>query len=221
MSHTRIPAVTSTPVLLALAVALLVAIPALSQPGPRASVAMEQTLRTCTPATDLDSALTEADEWIELHPDNPSLYRHRAALYYLKGETDLALMDLTTLMEWDPLDPELLLDQGFIYVQARFNELAVEVLTEAIEMDPTLGRAYLNRALAYQDEGKTMECMVDLSAAIVMDPLLADAYFLRGTLYGFAFDEWEKAEADFLRCMETTDNEDLLRLAEDALEYVP
>lgn len=215
------PAPERITVVLALAAVLLVSSPALSQPGPRSSMLFEQAIEEYLDHPHPDSALIAINQAMELDPSDPLHYRHMAAFCYVCGDIDQTLANLEEAAELAQDDPEVLLDLGFIHVGTRCNEQAVEVLTRALEQDPTLARAYLNRALAHQDQGRTLECMIDLNAAIIMDPGLADAYFYRGTLLGFAFDEWEKAREDFRMCIETTDDPELRWLAVEGLECLP
>jgi tetratricopeptide (TPR) repeat protein len=87
-------------------------------------------------ANDLDGAIADFSAAIELNPDYPALYAHRAGAYEVKEQLDLALADLTTVIRFVPDDADAYASRGDIHVRLTEYEKAESDYRAALKLDP-------------------------------------------------------------------------------------
>ncbi|HVY43980.1 MAG TPA: tetratricopeptide repeat protein [Hyphomicrobiaceae bacterium] len=87
-------------------------------------------------ANDLDGAIADFSAAIELNPEYPALYAHRAGAYEAKEQLDLALADLTTVIRLVPDDADAYASRGDIHARLAEYEKAESDYRAALRRDP-------------------------------------------------------------------------------------
>jgi tetratricopeptide (TPR) repeat protein len=119
---------------------------------------------------DLEAAVADFSQAVQLFPNDAQAYQARAAAYQRRRDFDLAIADDTRVIEINPKS-----STGYAYYTYY---------------------AYAHRADVYADEGNFDRSIADSSKAIEIDPKLKFAYCIRGHAY-VAKGEVEPAIADF------------------------
>ena len=130
----------------------------------------------------LEPAIAEYSQAIELHPNFSSAYKARGLAYFNKGQWDLVITDLNNAVELAPktatdLNPKLATaysNRGQEYNRNWRYDLAIRDFTNAIELDPgsASARIYAERGKAYLELGNTISARSDYNRAIDLDPKL-------------------------------------------------
>jgi lipoprotein NlpI len=125
-------------------------------------------------AGDLDRALADFNEAIDLDGKNASAHYNRGEVYRGKGDLDRAIVEFSEAMRIDGKDPDPLVARGIVYRVKGDNDRALADLSEAIRLNPRSEAAYFNRGLTYLYSGALPLALSDVNQAADLDP--KDAY---------------------------------------------
>jgi tetratricopeptide (TPR) repeat protein/membrane associated rhomboid family serine protease len=172
---------------------------------------------------DLDQAIAEYTEAIELDPKIAEAYNDRGIAYLKKEQFDQAISDFNNAIE---LKPKLAMahnNRGIAYLKKEQFDQAISDFNNAIELKPKLAMAHNNRGLAYfykkeyekawddvqkaQNLGyqvhpeflkqlRYTRAITDLNKAIEINPRDADAYYKRGRAHQDN-NQYDQAISDF------------------------
>jgi lipoprotein NlpI len=125
-------------------------------------------------AGDLERALNDFNEAVDLDGKNASAHYNRGEVYRAKGDLDRAAVEFSEAMRLDGKDADPLIARGIVYHVKGDNDRALADLNEAIRLDPKNEAAYFNRGLTYLYSGALPLALADLGQAADLDP--KDAY---------------------------------------------
>jgi CHAT domain-containing protein/Flp pilus assembly protein TadD len=134
-------------------------------------------------AYDLERAIEDFTEAIQLEPDNAEYWNKRGIVYRDKGELDRAIEDFNKAISLDSNDSYAWNYRGLAYQDKGELDRAIEDFSEVIVLNPNDSSAWNNRGLAYQDKGKYDRAIEDFNKAIALDPNLPYAWNNRGWTY--------------------------------------
>jgi len=164
-------------------------------------------------------AIDDFSRAIEIDPQFAKAYNNRGIVYKELDEHQKAIDDYSRAIEIDPQHAKAYYNRGIAYSELGEYQKEIDEYSRAIELDPGFVNAYFNRGIAYSELGKHQKAVADYSRGIELDPGDAQAYYNRGVVYG-ALGEQQKAIADYRKVLEITDDPDLTRDAQDALEIL-
>jgi Tfp pilus assembly protein PilF len=145
------------------------------------------------------------------------VYQSRGDTYVEQGEHQKAITEYSTAIELGPERLNAYLSRGYAYNQLGKYRKAIADFDKAILLDPGDAKAYNNRGIAHHELGEYQKAIADYSRAIEIDPQYAKAYYNRGIAHD-ELGEYQKAIDDYRKVLEITDDPDLTRDAQDALE---
>lgn len=178
--------------------------------------------KTYFDAGQLEEAITEYSQAIELDPEYALAYHHRGIAYAKKEQWDLAIADGTKAIELDPnieLDPQYALaynSRGIAYAKKGQWDSAITDYTKVIELDPNFAPAYGNRGVAYAKKGQWDLAIADYSKAMELNPNYPPNYHHRGTAYDKK-GQWDLAIADYTKLISDFPDAPLVAEARNAL----
>jgi tetratricopeptide (TPR) repeat protein len=126
---------------------------------------------------DLDGALADLNEAINLDPRNAVPYISRGAIFAKKGSYDRALMDLNEARRIKPRDAFVSNGFGVYYNEKGDYDRAITELNQAIRLWPQFFFAYRNRGISYEKKGDLARALADFRVALSFDP---DKKFVAG-----------------------------------------
>ncbi|MBC7774931.1 MAG: tetratricopeptide repeat protein [Phycisphaerae bacterium] len=134
---------------------------------------------------DLEGALRDYTQAIEMDPSNPELTKDRGKTYFNMASSsqyknqqrallEKAIQDYTAAMAKPKITPksksDALSSRGAAYGFAGMYEQCISDLTESLEMDPTNKTAYANRAVAYLNTNQYEKALKDYEEYVKLDP---------------------------------------------------
>jgi tetratricopeptide (TPR) repeat protein len=114
---------------------------------------------------DLDSAIADLTNAIELNPKQAYAYRLRGSVFYHKNEFAKGIADLTEAIRLDPKDADAYLRRGALYLTNGHIDKAIANCSRAIQLNPDCAEAYCLRCLAYTISNRFGEAHADLTMA--------------------------------------------------------
>ena len=141
--------------------------------------------RTLLAQGQLERAIEEFDQAIELDSDEVEVYAARGFAYVALGEFEPGIADYDTAIELEPEDPTLYNDRGFAYAELGKYERAIVDYNQAIEMAPhhdSVDYTYNNRGFAYGNLEKYEQAFRDFERAIELNPDNAWIYYNRALI---------------------------------------
>jgi len=138
---------------------------------------------------------------IDQDPKEVIAYQSLAEFFHQKLDP-LAISYYKNALEIKPNDKILNYSLGMLYQELGELELAKEQYENLIALDPKSYPAYNSLgyiALVYEDNYE--EAVRFFSKTIDIDPLFDQAWCNRGIAY-YYLEEWKKARADYLKCLE-------------------
>jgi tetratricopeptide (TPR) repeat protein len=102
----------------------------------------------------LDSAIADFSEAINLNPTSADAYFHRGTAFLAKGAYDRAIADLDQAIGLDPKDPEAYNARGEAYRDKGDSDRALADFDLALEIDPAMGVAGNNKAKVLEKLGR-------------------------------------------------------------------
>jgi tetratricopeptide (TPR) repeat protein len=118
----------------------------------------------------LNQALDDIDQAIEIDPKNPENYHLRGYVYDELGHYDQAINDYTRAIELGVDSPYWTYsNRGLSYAQSGDIPRALTDLNEAIKINPEFADAYFIRGLVYSDLGNSEQAISDLEKSLKLD----------------------------------------------------
>jgi tetratricopeptide (TPR) repeat protein len=154
---------------------------------------------------DYDGAIADANEAIQLNPNNSKAYARRGACYFGKGDHERALADTNKAIDIDPANFRAYTNRGIFYASRRDYERAIADATKAIQINPKFPNPYSVRGNAYQGKGDQDRAIADITKAIALDPKSGGAYVSRANIHVRRGD-FERAIADATKAIEIDPN---------------
>ncbi|MGJ4929575.1 J domain-containing protein [Bradyrhizobium sp. HKCCYLS2038] len=124
---------------------------------------------------DLDRAVADFDEAIQLAPRNADIYRYRAKDLGRLGRWDLALADYDSAIRLDPSNPALFRDRGLALQQKGELDEALVDLDRAVRMSFRDAELYSDRGAVWLAKGRYDRALADFNQALKLSPGLAIA----------------------------------------------
>jgi tetratricopeptide (TPR) repeat protein len=165
----------------------------------------------------LDLAVVEYNQAIELDPQLTDAFINRGFAYYNLGDLDQAIDDFDQAIELDPQNSLAYSNRGIAYYELGDLDQAIDDFDQAIELDAQNAMAYSNRGLAYSDLGDLDQAIDDFDQAIELDPQISLAYSNRGLAYS-ALGDLDQAIDDFDQAIEV-DPQNSLAYSNRGLAY--
>ena len=150
---------------------------------------------------ELDTAIQNYDEAIELKPDFYGAYNNRGVAHGKKHDFDTAIQNYDKAIEINPRLAEAYNNRGVAYVEKHDFDTAIQNYDKAVEINPRLAEAYNNRGNAYVKKRDFDTAIQDLTTAIEIKPDYAEAYCNRGIAYVEKRD-FDKAIQDYDKAIE-------------------
>jgi tetratricopeptide (TPR) repeat protein len=148
---------------------------------------------------DLDAALADYNEAINLEPKNAGAYVDRALVLGRTGNVEAAMKDYGQALTLNPKQWEAYFNRAAeLRGLGRLGE-AIDDLNQVIKLNPEFAGAYMNRGNIYVRQGELDKAIADYSAALLRDPDRADVYitrakaFIREKNYRQALSDLQKA----------------------------
>jgi tetratricopeptide (TPR) repeat protein len=126
--------------------------------------------------------LDDLNAKIRNNPENPELYRERAAFYIEQEEFTQAFKDISSALEMDSTISQFYVTLSDVYLGLGKLQKTIQSLEKAIDLDPENTEAYLKMAemsLVVRDYKKTLEY---IDRALRVDNLESKGYLLRGVV---------------------------------------
>jgi tetratricopeptide (TPR) repeat protein len=128
---------------------------------------------------ELDSAIADFTQALQLNPKDPLAYNNRGLAYNEKGDHEQAIADLTKAIEIDPLPRSdvggnghvnIYANRGLAFQAAGDLQRAIKDFDEAVARDGSDWDALNRRGYAWQQAGEVDRAIADFSAAIAIAP---------------------------------------------------
>ncbi|WP_257169251.1 tetratricopeptide repeat protein [Bradyrhizobium sp. SRS-191] len=124
---------------------------------------------------DLDGAIADFDEAVQLAPRNADLYRYRARDLGRRGRWDRAVADYEKAIRLDPNNPALLHDRALALQQTGELDEALVDLDRAVRMSFSDADLYSDRGAVWLAKGRYDRALADFNQALKLNPELATA----------------------------------------------
>ncbi|MBA4421393.1 MAG: hypothetical protein C0391_09620 [Anaerolinea sp.] len=131
----------------------------------------------------LDAALREYNQAIQLDPKYVYAYNNRGNVYKAKGDLDAALREYNQAIQLDPKYVYAYNNRGNVYYDKGDLDAALREYNQAIQLDPKDVYAYFNRGIVYKAKGDLDAALREYNQAIQLDPKYVYAYNNRGVVY--------------------------------------
>ena len=135
---------------------------------------------------ELEQALQNFNQAIQLNPDNGAIYFYRGLVYSKQGELEQALQDFNQAIQYSYYSSHLAeayLHRGLVYGKQGKLEKELKDYNQAIQINSEFTTAYYNRGVSYIEKGKLKQALEDFNQAIKLNPNFAEAYENRGAIY--------------------------------------
>jgi len=146
---------------------------------------------------DLDRAIDDYGNAIEIDPNNLYARNNRAIIYIEKRRYARAIPDLDAVIALKPSELLAYANRGLAYQGLGVFNRAIEDYTKALEISPNNSLMLNNRAYAYSLNGEQEKALADMKAALALDPDNARMHHSLGEIYFYAgqedkaTEEWE------------------------------
>lgn len=151
-------------------------------------------------ANNVENALQFFDQAIQLDPNNPDIYIHRAQLYMMMERTDESRADLEKCTILSPNFASATAQKLYIEFRIAFKtasdfgvQAALKGFQDAVDRFPHSSEVYSLYAQSLMDKGDFEEADKYFQKAIDSDPLDANLYVHRGILKMQQMNDGEKA----------------------------
>ncbi|NIM19210.1 MAG: tetratricopeptide repeat protein [Candidatus Latescibacteria bacterium] len=122
------------------------------------------------------AALEEINQAVELFPDHPDSYMHRAVIYKSGGKIFQAIENYEKALKLEPNQPSVHYDLAQGLREVRLYEEAIKEYSKAIELDSLMIEAYNNLGVTYREIGQFERAAEYFQMVIRMDPNYVKAY---------------------------------------------
>jgi tetratricopeptide (TPR) repeat protein len=118
----------------------------------------------------LDGAIEDYNQAIEINPGYASAYYNRGIAYEDLGDSGNALMDYTKAIEINPDYVDAYINRGSLLLEEGDFEGAIKDFTHAIRTNPYHATAYFNRGSAWRGIKEYKNAIEDFKRAMELDP---------------------------------------------------
>jgi Na+/H+ antiporter NhaD/arsenite permease-like protein/Tfp pilus assembly protein PilF len=132
---------------------------------------------------DLDRAIADLDNALQLNPKSPLSLTNRASAYQAKGDLDRAAADYTAVIALKPKSAAAFLGRAEIYRAKGELDCAIADYGTALRLDNKLAAAYAGRAKAYRAKQNLDKALADFDKSLMLDPKSAALHLDRGEIY--------------------------------------
>jgi tetratricopeptide (TPR) repeat protein len=132
---------------------------------------------------DLERALRDYDEAINLNPKNAGAYVNRGLALARQGDVEGALKDYGQAITFNPQQWEAYFNRATELRDCGKLREAIDDLNQVVKLNPEFTGAYMNRASIYGRQGEFDKAIADYNAALLRDPNLADVYIARANIF--------------------------------------
>jgi tetratricopeptide (TPR) repeat protein len=132
---------------------------------------------------DLDKAMQDYDEAINLDPKNAGAYVNRALALAREGDFEAAMKDYARAIALNPRQWQAYFNRAAELSDSGKLREAVADLRQVMDLNPQFAGAYMNRASIYVRQGELDKAIADYNTALLRDPNLADVYIARANLF--------------------------------------
>lgn len=132
---------------------------------------------------DLDNAILNYEQAIELAPNYIQAYNNLGVAYEHKGETAKAIPLYEKAIELNPQLSVAYNNLGNIYCVKGEIDKAISFFEKAVELDPKYSEAYNGLGNAYQEKGDIDKAIPQYEKAIELNPNYSEAYNDMGLAY--------------------------------------
>lgn len=131
---------------------------------------------------ELDTALENYNQAIQLKPDYAEAYLNRANIFKDRGLREEALNDCSQAIKFNPGYAEAFFCRGVLRQQIENWEAALADYTFTLKLQPSHADAYLNRGVIFHSLKKFDEALDDYDKSLTLEPNSVDALYNRGCL---------------------------------------
>ncbi|WP_271606310.1 tetratricopeptide repeat protein [Bradyrhizobium sp. CCBAU 11434] len=132
---------------------------------------------------DLDRAITDYTDSLQLDANNASALCARGYAYLIKGDPDSAIADYDKAIALDPSYALPYYNRSVAYREKGDLDRVIADSSQAIALYPSYRDAYANRSYAYRAKGDLDRAIADYDQMIALDPNDSDARNGRATAY--------------------------------------
>ncbi len=150
---------------------------------------------------DLDGAIEDFNEAIQLNPAKATAYFNRGFLRNTVGQFDQAILDFTEAIQLLPDYDEAFFQRAIGRHQTEDLQGAFADFSQALKINPFCIKAYYQRAEVLVELGGEQAALADYSQAILHVPKDANAYYRRG-LFLEKLGEFPIAIKDFIQAIQ-------------------
>ncbi|MGF1601327.1 MAG: tetratricopeptide repeat protein [Thermosynechococcaceae cyanobacterium] len=150
---------------------------------------------------DVDGAIEDFNEAIQLNPAKATAYFNRGFLNNTVGRFEQAILDFSEAIQLLPNYDEAYFQRAIGRTQLEDLQGAVDDLSQTLRLNPFCIKAYYQRAEVLAELGDHQGALADYSQAIVNVPKDANAYYRRG-LFLSKLGEQPTAIEDFTKAIE-------------------
>jgi len=129
---------------------------------------------------DLDGALADYDQALELDPRNLEACYRRGLARQAKGNWDGAVADFTAIISLNPKNADAFSNRGFVKQAQGDLDGALADYDQALLLNPKIPAAYYNEGLIKVQKGDLDGAIASYNQALDLDPKMAIAYYNRG-----------------------------------------
>jgi len=151
---------------------------------------------------DLDEALDDFDQAIELNPQNANAYYNRGIVKSRLKDWDGAIADFTDSIKFNPQHVGAYFYRGIAKQQNSDLQGALADYTQTIAFDPQLALVFLNRGIVKSQLEDWDGALADYTQDIKFNPKSTAGYFYRGIIKHQKGD-LDGALADYTQALET------------------
>lgn len=136
----------------------------------RAAVLNATAFRQSNPAAQLDEALRDANQALQLAPREPAYYEGRGLIRLSEDDLDRALADFQQAIRLAPADAFYYGNAARAWLKKKDADQAISIATEGIRRDPRLPALYRVRSEAYKEQKDYLNAYFDYRRAWKLDP---------------------------------------------------
>jgi tetratricopeptide (TPR) repeat protein len=151
---------------------------------------------------DLDRALQDYNQAIEINPENAGAYVNRALVLAKKGDSESAMNDYAKAISLNPKQWEAYFDRAAELRDRKKPCEAMDDLDKVTELNPEFAGAYINRGSIYARQGELDEAIDDYNTALSRDPNLAEVHVIRANIF-LQKKDYRRALADLQVAVQT------------------
>jgi tetratricopeptide (TPR) repeat protein len=148
--------------------------------NPTTAVAFNQRGISRQAKGDLDGAIEDFNQALNLDPQNVKALYQRGLANQAKGDNDSALADYSQVLGLDPKNADAFSNRGFVKQTKGDLDGAFADYSQALALNPKISAAYYNEGLIEVQKGNFDEAIDAYNHALDINPKMARAFYSRG-----------------------------------------